>query len=149
MKIRRTADATEGTREEVRELAEAVSLYRSAMHHLAEREAARPRLPEPRPARTRPLRLLLAPVLAAAVAAGVLVPVYGHFHHAGANAGSAESMAAQTSPTAPHSHLDDTALMNQIDTQVSEEVPDALQPLLDPDAPASTTTSEKNHVTQE
>jgi len=53
MKFRRDTGAeSDTTREEVREMAEALSLYRSAMRHIAEKEAARSRVAEPRPGRT-------------------------------------------------------------------------------------------------
>ena len=45
MKFRKDAVANpepDASRDELRELAEAVSLYRSAMRHIADREAARP-----------------------------------------------------------------------------------------------------------
>jgi len=150
MKIRRDAVAnsgTDGTREEVREIAEALSLYRSAMHHVAEREAARPFVAERRPSHTMRFRLLLAPALTAAIAAGVLVPVYAHYH-------DHHTVAKREAPTKTNqsmASMDDTALMNQIDSEVSEDVPDALEPLaaLSEQTTTSNTASEKKNVTQE
>ena len=144
----------DSSREDVRGLAEALSLYRSAMHHVAEREAAR--LPvvrevaEPRPARHFPLGFLLGPALAAAAAAGVLVPVYGHFHHH--KTGSATvAMHVQPNPGEARASVDDTVLMNQIDSDLSEDVPDALRPLADLSDQTTTTNtvSEKKNVTHE
>lgn len=125
------------SREEVRELAEALSLYRSAMTHIAERSTAHPRLAVQRTAAPFRLRLLLGPVLGAGFAAGILLPVYAHLRHQHAvtlpseKGGSAEFASARTS-------VDDTALMNQIDINLSATVPDALAPLADLSAQAST-----------
>jgi len=152
MKFRKDAVAnpeTEGTREEVREMAEALSLYRSAMHHLAERETARPFVAEPRRARKMGFRLLLAPALTAAVAAGVLVPVYAHLHDHHTRTVAKNN--TQTRTTQNLAGVDDTALMNQIDSEVSEDVPDALRPLADLSEQTTTSNnaSEKKNVTQE
>jgi hypothetical protein len=138
------------TREEVREMAEALSLYRSAMHHLAEREVARPFAADWRPSRRHSFRLVLAPALTAAVAAAVLVPVYTHVHDHGTGTDTGKVVASDTkTPAAPS--VDDTVLMNQIDSEVSEDVPDALRPLADLSDPTTTsnTASEKKNATQE
>lgn len=123
------------SREEVRELAEALSLYRSAMTHLAERSTAHPRMAVPRTSAPFRFRLVLGPALGAALAAGILLPVYGHLHH--------HSAVAATNVTVPdaasaRASVDDTVLMNQIDSQLSENVPDALEPLADLSAQAAT-----------
>jgi hypothetical protein len=151
MKFRKDAVASpepDATREEVREMAEALSLYRSAMRHIAEREAGRPFVVKQRPTRAFRFRLLLAPALTAAVAAGVLVPLYGHFHHP---AVPVPHTLASSSAVDARSSVDDTALMNQIDSEVSEDVPDALRPLADLSDQTTTNTavSEKKNVTQE
>ena len=157
MKFRKKAVANSepnSSREDIRDLAEALGLYRGAMHHLAEREAARQPmvhgLIEARGWRSFPFRILLAPALAAAVVAGVLVPVYSHWHHH--NGGSA-SVAGheQPNPAEARASVDDAVLMNQIDSDLSEEVPDALRPLADVSDQAATTNSvsEKKNVTHE
>lgn len=157
MKFRRKA--VEGnaenheTREEMRELAEALSLYRSAMHHVAERHAARPWIAEPHPTRTFRLGLLLAPAVAAAVAAGILIPEYSQHHRPGGTSHTIVKEAPnQPAPGETRASMDaDTALMNQIDSEVSEDVPDALQPLADLTEGSTTNISgtEKKSVTQE
>lgn len=148
MKFRKDAvnPEPEATREEVRDLAEALSLYRSAMHHVAEREAARPFAAEPRPAHTLRLRLLFAPALTAAVAAAVLVPVYSHLHRH-----SSPAPAVASNMTNQHATIDDAALMTQIDSDLSEDVPDAFRPLADLSDQTATNNhvSEKKNVTQE
>jgi hypothetical protein len=142
----------DASREGIREIAEALSLYRAAMHHIADREAAGHPIVQGfaarRPARTIGFRLLLAPVLAAAVAAGVFVPVYGHFHHHGSSAITAKT---QPNPADNRAAVDDTALMNQIDSELSEDVPDALRPLADlsEQSTTSSSVSEKKNVTKE
>ena len=61
------------------------------------------------------------------VAVAALVPVYSHFHrhHDGITAATN----TQTNPADARAAVDDTVLMNQIDSELSEEVPDALRPL--------------------
>jgi hypothetical protein len=154
MKFRKNAVASpepDAGREEMRDLAEVLSLYRSAMHHVTEREAARRPLAV-ETARPRSLRsgLLLAPALAAAVAAGVLVPVYHHFHHHQASTATAAAGAGPSRADNPV-NIDDTALMSQIDSDLSEDVPDALQPLAALSAQSTTNNSvlEKKNATQE
>ncbi len=141
----------DGSHEEMRELAESLSLFRSAMHHIAEREAARPWAMARPPAHRMRLRLLLAPALAAVVAAGVLVPLYTHDHRHHAEA-AARTAAAQRALAENLASMDDTMLMNHIFNAVSEDVPDALQPLADLSAQAAaqnTSVSERRNVTQE
>jgi hypothetical protein len=151
MKFRKAAVANPQTdsREEVREIAEALSLYRSAMHHLAERETARPFVAERPHARTIGLRSVLAPALAAAIAVAALVPVYTHYRH---NSPPVPRMRTeQPSAADTRATVDDTALMNQIDSELSEDVPDALRPLADLSDQTTTnnSSSEKKNVTQE
>jgi hypothetical protein len=128
------------SREELRELAEALSLYRSAMTHLAERSSARPRLAVQRSAPPFRLRLLLGPALGTAVAAGVLFPLYGHLHNNHTVVLQSENTTAPD-PSTARASVDDTVLMNQIDSQLSETVPDALEPLADLSAQAATQSS--------
>jgi hypothetical protein len=144
-----------GARDEVRELSEALSLYRSAMHHVAEKQATKPWSAiraEQRPARTLRMRLVLVPALAAGLAVAVIAPAWSHLHP---GQGSAPKPAAHVVQPAPQENLasvDDTELMNQIEGDLSTDVPDALQPLADlGDTTTSTTTSssEKKNVTQE
>ncbi|HEY1501489.1 MAG TPA: hypothetical protein VGF88_18080 [Acidobacteriaceae bacterium] len=138
------------SRDELREIAEAVSLYRSAMHHIADREAARPFVADRRPGHTIGFRFLLAPVLTAIVAAGIFVPIYNHLHHHNSRP-VVRAAANQLEASATLANVDDTVLMNQIDSQLSEDVPDALRPLADlSDQPTThNSVSEKKNVTQE
>jgi hypothetical protein len=149
MKFRRygsNSEIDEG-REEIREIAEALSLYRSAMRHLADRVPARPFVADRRPGRSFHLRLLLAPALMAAVAAGIFFPMYhaSHQHLAVARG----PVATNHQNPAAFAKVDDTALMNQIDSELSQDVPDALEPLADLNSQTTTTVSEKKNVTHE
>jgi hypothetical protein len=136
------------SRDEMRELAEAVSLYRSAMQHVAEKQAAgsagsftASMAAEREPAKTAKMRLLLVPALAAALAAAVLAPAVSHLHRSAAVTRAAVHAAGGV-PAQTVASVDDTQLMNQIDSEVSEDVPDALQPLADlSEEPAAGTTS--------
>ena len=138
------ADARPESGKEMRELAEAISLYRSAMRHVAEKQPARPWAAERRAGRTIRMRLMLVPVLAGALVAAVMAPTLSHLHH-GAATRQAVAHATQAAGANTQASLDDTALMNQIDSEISEEVPDALQPLAELSEQAATT---KNSVTE-
>ena len=153
MKFRKNAVANsepDASRDELRELAEAVSLYRSAMHHIADREAARPFAADRRPTRTLGLRFLLAPALTAIVAAGIFVPIYTHLHRPSSRP-AAQIPKEQLNAATTLADVDDTVLMNQIDSQLSEDVPDALRPLADLSDQSTThnSVSEKKNVTKE
>lgn len=151
MKFRKEATAeTDTTREEVREMAEALSLYGSAMRHIAEREAARTLIAVRRPTRTMRFSLVLAPALATAVAAAVIGPVYSRLHHHSAVSGVVANT-VQPNAADARANVDDTVLMNQIDSELSEDVPDALRPLADlsDQTTNASSVSEKKNVTQE
>jgi hypothetical protein len=152
MKMRREAVSNsepDATREDIRDLAEALSLYRSAMHHVADREVARPFVAERRPASAIRFRFVLAPALTVVLAVAALVPVYSHFHRHHDAITAANN--AQTNPADARAAVDDTVLMNQIDSELSEEVPDALRPLADvsDQRTSSSSATEKKNVTQE
>jgi hypothetical protein len=152
MKFRREAvpnSETDDTRDEVRDLAEALSLYRSAMHHVADREVARPFAGERRPSSAIRFRFLLAPALTVVLAVAALVPVYSHFHPH--HDGMAAANNAQPNAADARAAVDDTVLMNQIDSELSEDVPDALRPLADVgnQTASGNSVSEKKNVTQE
>ncbi len=155
MKFRRDENDPIEAREEVRDLAEALSLYRSAMHHIAERETARSRsfgaLADRRPVRKIRFGLLLAPALAAAVAAAALAPIYRHLHHPHVATPAQAVGNAQATHNQTLAAVDDATLMTKIDSEVSEDVPDALRPLADLSSQTTTTSSvlEKKNATQE
>ncbi|HTV16273.1 MAG TPA: hypothetical protein VME68_16245 [Acidobacteriaceae bacterium] len=118
-----------GTRDDMRELVEAIGLYRSAMRHVAEKQAGRPFAPVAQRASGFRLRMVLVPALGAALAAAVITPTVVHMHHPATTA-SRVSPAAQVPGTATTvAKMDDTQLMDQIDSDLTEGVPDALQPL--------------------
>lgn len=135
MKFRKDNPGESGadTRDEMRELAEAVSLYRSAMRHVAEKQAERPLVPAAQRASGFRMRLVLVPALGAALAAAVITPTVVHLRHPGAAAIKvapvAPAPAAAAAAAATVAKVDDTQLMDQIDSDLTEGVPDALQPL--------------------
>lgn len=130
------ADTPLTSSQEMRDLAEALGLYRSAMKHVAEKQAEQPFRGKPVPVRTAwtrrvRMRLVLVPALAAAMAAAILAPAVSHLHKT-----AVKTTAAQATPQDPSvivASVDDTELMNKIDSDLTEDVPDALQPLADMD----------------
>jgi len=152
MKIRGKAEETK-TREEVREMAEALSLFGSAMRHMAgrraEQMAVQVRLEPARAAGWLHMRLVLAPALGAAVAVAVAIPAWSHFHQA--EIARRNPAPAVQNNTEARANVNDTVLMNQIDSDVSEDVPDALEPLAqlsEQAAATKTTVSEKTNASQ-
>lgn len=147
MKIRKDAEMENGAEtrvtssQEMRELEETLSLYRSAMQHVAEKQAARPMVAERKPASLLRMRLLMVPALAAALAIAVIVPAVSHRHeHPGIKATPAAAVTAESS-TANVAQVNDTQLMDQIDSDLTEDVPDALEPLADMGTQTATATS--------
>jgi hypothetical protein len=133
------------------ELAESLQLFRSAVHHIAERESSR--LPMPQWGSFWQ-RLRLAPgwpfgwALAAALCLSVL-PFWMHSHGAVPKAAT-----ASVAVTHPAEFVSDEALLSQINDAVSQDVPDSLRPLAQLDSWSSSTQatqkqSEKNHAIQE
>ena len=80
----------------------------------------------------------------------VLVPVYSHLHHP-TSAPGVVVKTSQAGPADTRANVDDTVLMNQIDSELSEDVPDALRPLADlgNQTTKASSVSEKKNVTQE
>jgi hypothetical protein len=89
------------------------------------------------------MRLVLVPALGAALAAAVITPAVTHLRHPAAAVNNGGPVQAPASTVAK---VDDTQLMNQIDSDLSEDVPDALQPLTGWDDSSATTA--KNSVTE-
>jgi hypothetical protein len=154
MKLRKDtssqADAQE-SRDEMREIAEAVSLYRSAMHHVAEKQATRPAQLAVRPAKTLRMRLLLVPALGGALAVAVIAPVLMHWHPRPTPVQPVTTaQGAQPPQEVAQTNVSDTELMDRIDNDLTQDVPDALQPLDMSEQGATTNTnSENKNVTQE
>jgi hypothetical protein len=137
MKFRRETNTNpeKDSGREMREMAEAMSLYRSAMHHIAQKHAAAPfAAPErlaaeaKKRARAHRTRLVLVPALGAALAAAVIGPAVGHLHHEKA---TIARVVVEPAPVTTVAAVDDTELMNQIDSDLTQDVPDALAPLAD------------------
>ncbi|HKO14562.1 MAG TPA: hypothetical protein VJV22_21520 [Acidobacteriaceae bacterium] len=149
MKFRKevNAEPQADSSREMRELAEAMSLYRSAMQHVAQKHAAaawvspeRLAAESRKHARAHRMRLILVPALGAGLAAAVIAPVALHVHHEKA----AIAVVAQPAPAQIVASVDDTELMNQIDSDLTQDVPDALAPLDDLSQQGSTNQSTEN-----
>lgn len=145
----------DASRDELRELSEVIGLYRSAMQHVAERQAAQPwSMPEARtrhPWRSWRVGLLLIPALAAALAVAVLAPGSGHFQQGSHAAAAPVATSDAPNDTEARAGVDDTVLMNQIDSEVSEDVPEALAPLAELSEQSNNNNqpvSEKTNVSQ-
>ncbi|HEX4008135.1 MAG TPA: hypothetical protein VHX60_18320 [Acidobacteriaceae bacterium] len=141
------ADAQE-SRDEMREMAEAISLYRSAMHHVAEKRAARLGQVVARPAKSMRMRLLLVPALGAALAVAVMAPILTH-SHARPTPAHSETAARIMQPAqeVAQASVNDTELMDRINSDLTQDVPDALEPLAglsEQTTTTTTTSSEKN-----
>jgi hypothetical protein len=132
------ADTRLTSSQEMREMAEALSNYRSAMRHLTDKQVARPFAARRESARSLRIRFVLVPALGAAVAAAVITPAITHMHRPAAKAPVAQVTAPSETTTV--ASVNDNDLMNQIDTDLTEDVPDALQPLADISDQSATTT---------
>jgi hypothetical protein len=155
MNSRKATPAVED-REEIIELARVLSQYRSAMRHVAAEECSRPapamtvaRIPH-----TRSIlqMAILGPALATAIFLAAL-PIYLHSRHAEHPVvAGVSNPTVVVNPTAPH--IGDAELLSQIDAEISEDAPDALQPMADfgsssSSTPTSSSVMEKNHATKE
>lgn len=140
---------------EEQELAESLKLFRSAVHHVAEREAAK-LAPMPKKWNSFGQRLRLVPGwafgwgLAAALCLSVL-PFWMRSHRTASVASPAPVAQTHASPAAA---VSDEVLLSQINDAVSQDVPDSLRPLAELDSWSSSTQStnkqsEKNHAIQE
>jgi hypothetical protein len=155
MNSRKATPAVED-REEIIELARVLSQYRSAMRHIAAEECSRPApaLSVVHTTHTRSVlqMAILGPALATAIFLAAL-PIYLHSRHAQHPAIPDVSTTAAPAP-APTPHIGDAELLSQIDAEISEDAPDALQPMADFGSSSSSTQTsssvmEKNHATKE
>ena len=130
------------------EVANSIALFRTAMHFIAERETARPLAAEwLAPARRRhraaQRRMVLAWACAVALCFAV-VPLSMHAPHAPRSAQFVHTPSVQ-----PPTEESDTALLEQVDTEIAEPVPSSLAPLTELDSWNSTTsTTESLHTTE-
>jgi hypothetical protein len=122
------------------DFAAALRHFRSAVHHIAERETSQPvpagwLIPAKRRQRSAQRSFVLAWSLVTTSAALLCVGALPLLHRA--NPAVHEPPAA-----AVQSDADDTALLEQVDSAVSESVPSSLAPLAALDSWSSTTASE-------
>jgi hypothetical protein len=143
-------DVSEPSLEPTGETAASIGLFRIAMHSIAERETARP-VPSDWliPARQRQRRAQRRVVLAWACAAALcvaVVPRATHHPHDVSHNGAAAPPAAVAQTEESY-----TALLEQVDNEVSAPVPDSLAPLTELDSwnsNSSNLSTEKKNVTQ-
>jgi hypothetical protein len=137
------------------ETGHSIELLRSALHSIADRETAPPSLNEwLAPARKRRRAAQRRMVLAWACAAALCFAVLPFSMH-GRQHASAPAAAVKAAPVVTDTQSD-TALLEQVDTEIAEPVPSSLAPLTELDSwnsTTSTTTSsfdrtEKKNVTQ-
>ncbi len=120
-------------------LQESIRDFRSAVHHVAQRETSQPvpanwLAPAQGRKRAAQRRLMLAWACAALFCAGI-VPLSTHLHHA---------QQAQQQMAATQSDAADTALLEQVDSAVSESVPSSLAPLTALDSWSSSTSTNES-----
>ena len=124
------------------EFAATIRDFRSAVTHVAERETARPAaadwlVPARKRRRSHQQRVVLGWALAALACFATTLPWTSHSHQAAMHSVTSAAVAASAAP-APES---DTALLEQVDADVSESVPAPLAPLTELDSLDSTNSS--------
>lgn len=126
------AESDAATKRDLEGLANSISQFRAAVHHVAARSAdsamdwgfeqARVRR------RSAQRRVMLEWAVAAALCVAALVPAMGFYReHA------AQVRAAQQAQLLKQREAD-TALLDQVSSELSEAVPDSMQPLAETDA---------------
>jgi predicted anti-sigma-YlaC factor YlaD len=116
--------------------------FRSAVHHIAQLETSQPvpanwLAPAQGRRRTAQRRLMLAWTCSALLCAGI-VPLSTHLHQTQ----QAQQQAQQQAAT--QSYAADTALLEQVDSAVSESVPSSLAPLTALDSWSSSTSTNES-----
>ncbi len=138
----------ENTLEPSGEFAARIRDFRSAVEHVAARETAHPvtagwLAPAQKRRRSAQQRMILGWACAALLCFATL-PFATPGHHAGPPQVAPVAVATATSPAADS----DTALLEQVDTDVSESVPSSLAPLVELDSwTTQTTNTERTNAT--
>jgi|SRR5271170_5889528 len=121
------------------DFAAAISDFRTAVHHIAERETSKPvpaswLIPARRRHKSAQRRIVLAWSLVAACAALLCIGTLPLLH---------QTKPVVDPPVVAHQNnpSDDTALLEQVDNAVSESVPSSLAPLADLDSWNSATST--------
>lgn len=147
-------DASEPSLEPTGETAASIHLFRIAMHSIAERETARP-VPSDwlTPARQRQRRAQRKVVLAWACAAALCFAVVPNAMHHSQKPLDPSQRGSLTDSRAAVAQTEEsyTALLEQVDNEVSAPVPDSLAPLSELDSWNSTSSNlstEKKNVAQ-
>jgi hypothetical protein len=130
------------------EFAASIRLFRFAVEHVAQRETARPvaagwLAPAVHRHKVAHRRMVLSWVCAALLCFAA-VPVSMHLLRT-------EPAATQVAKakSAPDTAIADTALLEQVDTEVTESVPSSLAPLADLDSWDTTTSTNENKLNTE
>jgi uncharacterized protein (DUF2252 family) len=120
------------TKRDLEGLANSISQFRAAVHHIAARSAesamdwgfeqARAR------SRSAQRRVMLEWAVAAALCVAALVPAVGFYHQ------HAAQVRAEQQAQMLKQREADTALLDQVSSELSEAVPDSMQPLAEVDA---------------
>lgn len=132
------------------ELAASIRLFRSAMEYVAQRESSRPvaadwLLPARRRQKAAHRRLILSWACAALLCFAAL-PVSMHLL---GTAPASGPIRAKLANHAVNTTLADTALLEQVDTEVSESVPSSLAPLATLDSWDATTSTNQTSLNTE
>lgn len=122
------------TKRDLEGLANSIGHFRAAVHHLAERQAqALPVAAQLEKAAQRrqsaQRRVTLEWAAAMALCVGALVPAAGYYRNH-----TAQMEAQRKQEMMLKQRAADTALLEQVSSELSETVPDSLQPLADMDA---------------
>jgi hypothetical protein len=116
------------TRRELEWLANSISRYREAMHHAAEQQTEPMQLERAQQRRrSTQRRVMLEWAVAVVLCVVALVPAMGYYRHHEAQ------LQAQRQEEQLQQRAADAALLEQVASEVSETVPDSLQPLADMD----------------
>ena len=128
------------------EFAASIRDFRSAVTHVAERETSRPLnaswlAPARKRRRNAQQRMALAWTACAALLCFATLPFFSHSRPSPAHP-AAPTLAAAAATSVSANPESDTALLEQVDTDISESVPPSLAPLADLDSlnPASSNT---------
>ena len=119
------------TKRDLETLANFISQFRSAVHHVAARADARPIAWQMEQARVRKRsaqrRVMLEWAVAAALCVAALVPAVGFYRE------HAAQVQAEQQAQLLKQREADTALLDQVSSELSETVPDSMQPLVETD----------------
>ena len=132
------SDMEQNNLEPTGEFAASIRDYRSAVTHVAERETSRPLTaswlaPARKRHRNAQQRMALAWSACAALLCFATLPFFNHSRPSPIHQ-AAPAVAAAAAPAVAPNPESDTALLEQVDSDISESVPPSLAPLADLDS---------------